>query len=131
MTAIELYTLMRTLAKEVFALLGPGHSERIYQNAMLAELRNNGIHYDTEVLYPVAYKNYSVGFFRCDIIIEMGGTKMILELKSVSKPYFKSSDPEYVQLQKYLRTTGIAHGMLINFPKFEEPVVFYEMSPNS
>ena len=126
--AEKIYQQIRRLSIEVFSVLGPGHSERVYHNALLSELRNNGIHYDTEVNFSIKYKKNIVGFFRCDIVIQADGLKMILELKSNSKPHFKKDDQEVIQLERYLTHTEIEHGLLVNFPKTQYPVVFYEIN---
>lgn len=123
----ELLDSIRSSAEEVFRELGPGYLERAYHNAILVELREKGISYDTEVPVPIRYKDHIITMSRCDVVVEK---TIIVELKSISKSYFTSTDQESIQLRRYLKDTNLEHGILINFPKTENHVIFYEITPN-
>lgn len=102
------------IAKEVFFRLQKYcYSERIFQNAMELEFRNRGIFYETEAICNVEYKGCNIGFDRCDLIVEKC---IIVELKSISKTFFKESDKEVMQLRRYLRDMKLSDGIVINFP---------------
>ena len=96
--------------KELYA----GFLESVYKNALLIELRKNGLKVDKEVPINVHYNNVIVGEFRADIIVE---DSVILELKAIQK----LSTIHEAQLVNYLTATKIEHGLLINFgsEKFE------------
>jgi len=127
--SLEAFATLREISNHIYKDLGPGFSERIYHNALLAEFRDRKIHYDTEVLYPVYYKNHSIGFIRCDIIAHLCGMPIIIEIKSIIKPNFRDNDSEYIQLQRYIDVTNIKHGILINFPKRQDtPLAFREIN---
>jgi GxxExxY protein len=101
------------LAKEVYSILGPGFPENVYQKAILVELQNRNIKYETETVYIINYKGRNIGNFRPDIIIPE--LDLVIELKAVNSK-MKS---EFFQIQKYLNYLNIRNGLLINFPQFD------------
>ena len=108
MDAIELKNAIADCAKRVRRQMTPGFEEKVYQNAMVIELKDSGLNVETEVPIKVYYKDHVVGDYRADLIVEK---KMIVELKAVNAilPIHE------VQLVNYLTATGIDNGMLINF----------------
>lgn len=98
---------------EVYNELGYGFLEKVYQNALLIELRNKGLEVSPQKKIKVFYKGNEVGDYYADIIVE---NKVILELKAA----------EYVveefenQLLNYLRGTNCEIGLLLNFGKKPE-----------
>jgi GxxExxY protein len=94
---------------EVYQILGPGYLEKVYENALIEELRFRGImEVNSQVPVDVYYKNKCVGDYFADIII---GEKIIMELKSCSE----ISQKHIAQLLNYLKATGIKVGYVINF----------------
>ena len=69
-------------ANDVYAQLGGGLSECIYQAALAIALRQRGYGIETEVVVPILYDNTYVGFVRPDIVINK---EVVLELKSVAR----------------------------------------------
>lgn len=104
----ELTYKIRGAVFEVYRTLGAGFLESVYQNALMQELHLQGLKVISEVPLQVAYKGYSVGEFRVDLIVE---DKVLLELKA--QPTLPSSAEP--QLINYLKATGIKVGLLINF----------------
>ena len=103
--------LIRTIiqcAMTVRSQLTPGFEEKIYNNAMFRELRDNGIDVETEGPFDVSYKGHVLGSYRADMIAER---RVIIELKAINAllPIHE------VQLVNYLTATGIDDGVLINF----------------
>lgn len=95
-------------AYEVYNELGRGFLERVYHNAMLIELKNSGLQFESEKPLKVYYKEELVGDYVTDIIIN---ECVIVELKAV-----KEIEPVHeVQLVNYLKATGLEVGLLINF----------------
>ena len=95
-------------AYKVHNTLGFGFLENVYQNALLLELRKNGLESEKEVPIRVLYDQEVVGDYVADIMVE---GKVILELKSV-----KELHPAHeAQLTNYLKATGMEVGLLINF----------------
>ena len=99
---------------EVNRVLGPGFLEKVYENALLAELKQRGIQAESQVPIRIDYKGISVGEYYADIVVER---KIILELKATD---FLLKVHE-AQLLNYLKATGYKVGLLVNFtdPKAE------------
>ena len=95
-------------AKEIFAAMGTGHSERVYHNAFLAQLRCRGEPYDSEVMVPLHYKGSFVGFIRLDVVVR---GRVVVEFKV----WHDIRKTDVQQLEKYLRHTKYTKGLLLNF----------------
>jgi GxxExxY protein len=95
-------------AIEVHKHLGPGYLESVYEEALAVELRLRGIPYVRQHPVSVAYKDFSVGEGRVDLL---AGNKLIVELKAVENilPIHKS------QIISYLKAASLPLGLLINF----------------
>lgn len=99
--------------KEVETTLGNHYKENIYQNALYYELNNNGYTCQTEVVVPIIYKNFHVGFERADIVIYQNGKPVfIIELKSQNQ---RLALKEIQQLKKYMKNLDCTSGLLVNF----------------
>jgi len=93
---------------EVNRVLGPGFLEKVYENALLVELKNRGLKAESQVPIKVSYKRNMVGEYFADILVE---EKVILELKTVEK----ITKIHEAQLLNYLKATGLQVGLLVNF----------------
>ncbi len=94
----------------VYNELGFGFLEKVYENAMLIELKSRGFKVESQKIIKVNFKDSIVGEYFADIIVE---DKIILELKSC-----EALVPEHeVQLFNYLKATNIEVGLLFNFGK--------------
>ena len=93
---------------EVNKILGPGFLEKVYENALLLELKNRGLEADKQVPIKVNYKNNLVGEYFADILVE---NQVIIELKTV----VNLDNNHEAQLLNYLKATGIKVGILVNF----------------
>ncbi len=99
---------------EINRVLGSGFLEKVYQNALMVELKSRGLKAESQVPIKVLYKDNVVGEYIADILVE---EKVIVELKTV-----ESLDRIHeAQLLNYLKATGIQLGLLVNFkhPKAE------------
>jgi GxxExxY protein len=99
---------------EVNRILGSGFLEKVYENALLIELKTRGLKAESQVPVKVFYKEKTVGEYIVDILVEK---KVIVELKTVEK-FDKVHE---AQLLNYLKASGIQIGLLVNFkhPKAE------------
>jgi len=95
-------------AYKVHNILGFGFLEKVYQNALIIELRKTGLSVLSEEPITIYYENEIVGQYVADIIVE---AKVVLELKAVKD----LAEIHEVQLVNYLKATGIEVGLLINF----------------
>jgi len=101
------YKIMKA-AYEVHNELGPGFLESIYEDALLVELRAQGIPVETQVKIPVIYKEQKVGEHVLDLRVE---GRVILELKAISEiaPIHRQ------QALSYFKATGLQLAIVINF----------------
>ena len=95
-------------AQRVHNTLGYGFLEKVYQNALVIELRTLGFNVAEEQPIAVHYHGEIVGNYVADIVVD---GKVILEIKAVKE----LSEIHEVQLVNYLKATGIEVGLLINF----------------
>ncbi|BBO72951.1 hypothetical protein DSCW_03680 [Desulfosarcina widdelii] len=97
----------------VYNALGYGFLEKVYENAMMIELKNEGLFAVQQSPIDVIYSEQIVGQYFADIIVD---DKVIVEIKA--KKHFGSEDE--AQLLNYLKSTDKEVGLLINFgPKPE------------
>jgi GxxExxY protein len=89
--------------------LGPGFLEKIYHNAFIVLLKDEGIKFETEKEFDVYFREKKVGKFKCDLIIE---NKLLVEFKAVEGYMPKLF---MYQVLSYLRATKLKTGLLINF----------------
>jgi GxxExxY protein len=107
---------------EVSTVLGPGFLEKVYENALLVELRNRGLSAESQAPIKVSYKNECVGEYTADILVE---GKVIIELKTVEK----LEKIHEAQIMNYLKATSMPVGLLVNFkhPKAEIKRIIFTM----
>jgi GxxExxY protein len=107
---------------EVNRVLGPGFLEKVYENAVLIELRSRGLKAESQVPIKVLYKEDVVGEYLADILVE---ERVIVELKTVER----LEKIHEAQLLNYLKATGLNIGMLVNFrhPKAEIKRLVYNL----
>lgn len=109
----ELTRLVIQCAYLVHNALGVGFVEKVYENAMVLELRAHGLEVEQQKSLSVRYRSVVIGDFQADLVVE---GRLIVELKAVMV-----LSPEHeVQLVNYLTATGIEDGLLINFGKSVE-----------
>ena len=97
----------------VYNELGYGFLEKVYEKALMHELRLSGIECTNQHSIEVYYKDENVGYYFADILVE---DTIILELKAGALVL----QHEY-QLLNYLKATDIELGLLLSFgknPKF-------------
>jgi len=96
--------------------IGFGYPENVYQKALDYELRKEGYFVQLEYNIDIVYKGVNCGSIRADMIVNNGHSHfnfkdaIIIELKCVDKIKPKQRS----QLQRYLKTTGLKQGFLIN-----------------
>ena len=104
----ELTFSIRSAVFQVNKQLGSGFLEKVYENALLIELRNSGLKAEAQVPVKVRYKGQEIGEYFADIIVE---NQVILELKAMES----LQKIHEAQLLNYLKATGYKIGLLINF----------------
>jgi GxxExxY protein len=102
----------------VYNTLGYGFLEKVYENAMLLELRSLGLSVEKQVPIKVYFKEQQVGDYYADLIVE---DKVIVELKAAES----LCEEHEFQLINYLKATNIEVGLLLNFgnnPQFTRKI---------
>ncbi len=97
----------------IYNILGYGFLEKVYRNAMVIELRKQGVVVTPESPITIYYNGEVVGEYFADLLVAKA---VIVELKAVRKLV----DEHEAQLLNYLKATPYEVGLLFNFgPKPE------------
>ena len=80
--------------------VGSGFLEKVYENPMVIELRNNGLKVTQQHPIKVFYNSQAVGDFAADLLV---GSCVIVELKAVRT----LDDVHSAQCLNYLKATGL------------------------
>ena len=104
----ETYTIIG-LCMEVHKILGKGHSEVIYGDALEYEFKVNNVPYEREKKYTIEYKKIVLPrYYFSDFTVY---DEIILELKAIQE----LSSSEIKQTLNYLAASKNKIGLLINF----------------
>ena len=95
-------------AMEVLNSLKPGLDERLYENALVIELRERGLQIEQQRSFPVDYKGTNIGTLIPDLIVD---GKVIVDAKVVTA----FNDSHIAQMTGYLAITGLRLAILLNF----------------
>jgi len=88
---------------------GPGLLESVYRACLASEIRAQGVGVQSECRIPVYYKGAQLDIgFRADLIIEKS---VLIEVKAVRA----LNSIHNAQVITYLKLTGCAVGLLLNF----------------
>jgi GxxExxY protein len=97
-------------AYKVCNTLGCGFVEKVYENALVLELKKSGLKVEQQRNVNVLYDGVVVGEFAADLLVE---DRVIVELKAA-----KALDEVHVaQCLNYLKASGLHVGLLLNFGK--------------
>jgi GxxExxY protein len=93
---------------EVANTLGAGFLEKVYERALVKELRLRGMRVEAQAPMEVIYKGESVGNYLADIVVDEA---LVVELKCADR-----LGPEHMaQCLNYLRASGRHVCLLVNF----------------
>ena len=94
--------------------LGSGFLEKVYENALVYELRKQGFHVEQQYPVPVYYEGIIVGDYTADIVVR---GEVLVELKAVKS----LEDIHMAQCLNYLKAAGLKLCLLVNFgaPKIQ------------
>ena len=95
-------------AFEVHNDLGDGFLEKVYENALLMELRERGMAVTAQPEIPVRYKGKTIGVYNGDLLV---ARSVLVEIKALSA----LNSVHEQQILHYLKATGIKVGLLLNF----------------
>jgi GxxExxY protein len=94
---------------KVYNELGFGFLEKVYENALMIELRNNNLQCLQQTPIKVYYQQSQVGIYFADILVE---NKIILELKAGEGGIILEHE---LQLVNYLKATEYEVGLILFF----------------
>jgi len=97
----------------VYNQLGYGFLEKVYENALLIELRELGLECVAQYPIEVFYDTVKVGTYFADILVN---NCVIIEIKAAES----LCEEHEAQLSNYLKATDIEVGLLLNFGKKTE-----------
>jgi GxxExxY protein len=95
-------------AMKVLNTLKPGLDERLYENALVIELRKQGHKVDQQKQYPVFYDAQEIGKLIPDLIVD---DAVIVDPKVVTA----FNETHIAQMIGYLAITGLRLALLLNF----------------
>jgi GxxExxY protein len=97
------------LCMEVHRVLGKGHDEVLYKDALVLELTQQGIPFAREMKFAVTYKGVVLPHhYFADFVLE---EKILFEAKAVEK----LADAHVKQVLNYLAASKLRLGLLVNF----------------
>lgn len=95
-------------ALRVSSTLGTGFLEKVYENALVHELRKVEFVLETQRAFSVTYDGVVVGEYRADLVV---AERVIVEIKAA-----RAIDPTHIApLVNYLRATRLRVGLILNF----------------
>ena len=95
-------------AYEVSNVLGVGFVEKVYERALLEELKLRNLPAATQAPYSVIYKGKHVGVYTADLIV---ADRLLIEVKCVDQ----FTTEHLAQCINYLKASGLKLALLINF----------------
>tara|TARA_B100000963_G_C22547058_1_gene634918 strand:+ start:177 stop:668 length:492 start_codon:yes stop_codon:yes gene_type:complete len=126
---IKFLSAIENLAQEVYANLGDGFSEDIYQKALAIELRANKVDYLRETVIELFYKDQMVGIGEIDFFFPIQKNKFFTLEEPIiieTKYSTKLEDNHRAQLRQYLHSAklnktsvfkNLQYGALLNWQK--------------
>ncbi|MBI5394270.1 MAG: GxxExxY protein [Verrucomicrobia bacterium] len=95
-------------AMRVLNELRPGLDEKLYENALVLELKAGGHTIEQQRQFPVSYRNEHIGMLIPDLIVD---GKVIVDPKVVTA----FNESHIAQMVGYLAITGLQVALLLNF----------------
>lgn len=95
-------------AMAVLNELRPGLDEKLYENALVLELRSRGHTVDQQKEFPVFYRGHFLGKLVPDLIVD---DKVIADPKVATA----FNETHLAQMLGYLNITGLEIALLLNF----------------
>ncbi len=95
-------------AMTVLNILKPGLGEKLYENALVIELRKRGHRVEQQSRFPVYYDGILIGQLVPDLVVD---EVVVVDPKVVSA----FSEAHQAQMIGYLAITGLRLALLLNF----------------
>ena len=111
-TISELCDIVRETAFAIHNYHAHGHLEKVYENALAHRLRKAG--WNVKQQHPITVRDEdgtAIGEFFADLLVD---DRLVIELKAAKS----IADEHLAQLLGYLKSSGIEHGLLVNFGSY-------------
>ncbi len=95
-------------AMTVLNTLKPGLDEKLYENALVIELRKRGHRVEQQRSFPVIYDGHLIGRLTPDLIVD----DVVIVDPKVAESF---SDTHWAQMLGYLAISGLNLALLLNF----------------
>lgn len=95
-------------AMTVLNELKPGLDEKLYENALVIELRHRGHDVEQQARFPVYFREHLVGTLVPDLIVD----QLVIVDTKVADAF---CDNHVVKMVSYLAKTGLELAILLNF----------------
>ena len=105
---VDLSQIVIGAAMKVLNTLRSGLDEKLYERALVIELRKEGVRCEQQKAYEVHYEGELIGTLVPDLIVE---DRLIVDPKVVSD----FNDSHVAQMLGYLNITGLKTALLLNF----------------
>jgi len=120
--------VIRHVCDTIFQQLGQGHSEAVYQKALILELYNMGAtSVESEKHVPVFFVDikkiqHTIGDERIDILARFNETIILIELKAVTSINHANIEQQVLKYRRSLKALNInpTFSFAINFPQHLE-----------
>jgi GxxExxY protein len=105
---VDLTQVVIGAAIKVLNTLRPGLDEKLYERALVIELRKQGLPCDQQKQHEVFYDDQLIGVLVPDLIVD---SRLIVDPKVVTD----FNDSHVAQMLGYLNITGLKTALLLNF----------------
>lgn len=105
---VDLTHVVIGAAMKVLNTLRPGLDEKLYERALVLELRKQGVRCEQQKAHEVYYEGELIGTLVPDLIVE---ERLIVDPKVVSD----FNENHIAQMLGYLNITGLKTALLLNF----------------
>jgi GxxExxY protein len=105
---VDLSQIVIGAAMKVLNTLRPGLDEKLYERALVIELRKQGLRCEQQKAHEVHYDGELIGTLVPDLIVE---GRLIVDPKVASD----FNDSHIAQMLGYLNITGLKTALLLNF----------------
>ena len=95
-------------AFDVFAKIGDGHHEKVYQRALAEAFKNRNISFKEQVYYSIKYNNKPVGRDFFDFLVDYRDIVEITKGNRYSKTHID-------QVLNYLKINNLKLAIIVNF----------------
>ncbi len=105
---VDLSHVVIGAAMQVLNTLRPGLDEKLYERALVLELRKQGVRCEQQKAHDVYYDGELIGTLVPDLVVE---ERLIVDPKVVSD----FNESHIAQMLGYLNITGLKTALLLNF----------------